>query len=253
MFHIDKKKIFNNLKCTTNFKVPRYFSIPDIPEKRSKTGNIIFNISDRTFYGYNGKEWVPFGGAGGGENLSQTLSIGNMTDGQDIVLNAGNIITPSGQNASLNTGFIKVTGFNGTPNGNPITVGGDLSWDESDNTLYLHTGNGTWIPIIDVTYTYKRIDIYTNYTVLQTDDIIAVQNSTTSPLTVTLPKISNLTTPNKYKKYRIVDEGGNAGEYQIIVQCSDSDTINGEDSIAINQNYNSITIYSDGSDKWFLI
>ena len=98
---------------------------------------------------------------------------------------------------------------------------------------------------------YKRTVINSaTYTVLQTDEIVAVTYTTTGSVTITLPQISSLTTPNKYSRFVIVDEGGNAGTNNITVNRSGTDTIIGNTSVVINGDYNSYTVYSNGSNLW---
>ena len=92
----------------------------------------------------------------------------------------------------------------------------------------------------------------TTYTILATDDIIAVTHTPTAPVTVSLPEISTLGTSGNLKKYIIKDEGGNATANNITIDIGGSDTIDGASSQVINANYNSLSIYSDGGTAWFI-
>lgn len=87
------------------------------------------------------------------------------------------------------------------------------------------------------------------YTILSTDTIISSKYSTTGAQTLTLPLSSTI---GVGKTYHIVDAGGNASTYNITINRSGPDTINGDTSVLINANYQSVSIYNDGSSKWFI-
>lgn len=94
-------------------------------------------------------------------------------------------------------------------------------------------------------YTHKLVN--SDYTLLEFDHIIGVDTST-APVTITLPLISGL----GLKRYVITDEGGNASTNKITVAPTPTDTINGAASTEIVVGYNSITVYNNGASGWFL-
>lgn len=84
------------------------------------------------------------------------------------------------------------------------------------------------------------------YTILTTDHIVAVTYTSTGAVTLTLPPATNSI------RILIVDEGGNAGTNNITVNPDGSDTIIGESSVIINGDHNSLSLYSNGSNQWFI-
>lgn len=224
----------------------------DLPNERVLTAGENISIAD--------------GGANGAITLSTpSITLSNAgTPGYSIVNDgsgpelAVKAINP-GSGIVINTSATDITiGLGGAP---PVV-------DAQFVTMALNGGlsqervltAGTNISIVDggangpvtIDTTYKRTVVTLSpYSVLQSDDIIAVY-----PLSVTiqinLPQISGLTTPNKYKRYSIVDEGGNSGNNAIYVVAFTGNTIIGDTSVAINQNYNSINVYTDGVGSWFL-
>jgi hypothetical protein len=91
----------------------------------------------------------------------------------------------------------------------------------------------------------KRTPITGSYTILESDYIIAVKVNTA--VTITLPEISTLT--RKDKIYIIKAEITNSN---ILVVTSGSDTIDGQISIAVNGSYNSLSLYSDETNSWYI-
>lgn len=84
-----------------------------------------------------------------------------------------------------------------------------------------------------------------SYNITTSEAIIACNHSTT--LTLTLPASSLV---NEGRVYVIKDESGTAATNNIIIQTSGSDTIDGETSLTIAGNYNSVCIYRGQSGKW---
>ena len=85
------------------------------------------------------------------------------------------------------------------------------------------------------------------YTILESDDLIACNHS--AALTLTLPAVS---TVSEGRKFTIKDESGNASVYNIIINRAGSDTIDGETSVIISGDYNSVDIYKGASGKWHI-
>jgi hypothetical protein len=86
-----------------------------------------------------------------------------------------------------------------------------------------------------------------DYTAIASDYLIAYTSLSTGR-TVTLPAASTMTN----KSIVIKDESGNAGANNITIDGNGSETIDGSATKAINANFGSITIYSNGSN-WFVI
>lgn len=97
-----------------------------------------------------------------------------------------------------------------------------------------------------VTQANRTTVITGTYTIMTTDQIIAVTYTSTGAVTLTLPPATNTI------RIVIADEGGNAGTNNITINPDGSDTIIGESSIIINDDYNSLSLYSDGTSKWFI-
>jgi len=64
------------------------------------------------------------------------------------------------------------------------------------------------------------------------------------PITVTLSDADTI----DGKKVKIVDSTGNAGTNTITIQTQGSQTINGEPDALIDQDFEGVTLQSDGSD-----
>ena len=52
------------------------------------------------------------------------------------------------------------------------------------------------------------------------------------------------------RKLVIVDEGGLAGTNNITITCQGGETISGQSSLVIDGNYNTVVLYSDGSNMF---
>lgn len=107
--------------------------------------------------------------------------------------------------------------------------------------------NELFVMLSSSTKYITRTTISSNTTLTNQHCLVAVTGGV--PLTVTLPAASSVL---EGRFYKIVDETGTAGTDNITIAADGSDTIIGEASILISDNYNSITVYSDGSTKWFI-
>ncbi len=117
--------------------------------------------------------------------------------------------------------------------GNPLTCNGNVSIGSSMQNNRTVVNSST-------------------YTIGNSDLIIGVTYTSTGSVTITLPAVSN---SNAGRLLHIVDEGGNAGINNITINVNNSgtETINGNTSASITSNYSSISIYNNGSTKWFII
>jgi hypothetical protein len=158
----------------------------------------------------------------------------------NIILSKGRLLTTN-IILSDSTGTLKIT----KPlNSNyklilPTTIGSNnqfLTTDGIENTFWT-----------TLTENYSRTEVNQNtYTIQDNDDIISVLYTTMGEVNLTLPKITG------HKKFTITDEGGNASNNNIIINTNINDTIIGQLTYTINNNYNSITIYNNGINGWFI-
>lgn len=178
----------------------------------------------------------------------------SITVGDDLVMDAANIFkTDTLESVS----------------GGAITVNNDLCINAANqietNTIAPKSGTTTTLNS-DVSITgnlnvggciqgYCRTVIETGtYDILETDQIIAA-NTKSGAITVNLPYITDLTTTNKYLKLNIVDEGGCASANSITINANiaNGDTILGGNTIVLSGDFNSLSLYSDGTAQWFAL
>ena len=81
--------------------------------------------------------------------------------------------------------------------------------------------------------------------------VIMVNHTTSAPVTITLPAISGLTESAR-TNYWIVDTGLNAGTNAITINPNGSDTINAAATTIIDSDGESIVLFNDGVNKWFI-
>lgn len=103
------------------------------------------------------------------------------------------------------------------------------------------------------TYTRTSVtNIMSPYTVLISDEIVGI-DTTGGMVTVILPQISSIGGDNNYKRFYIVDEGGNASSNNITVNTTGGDTINKQVSpMLINVSHTSISLYNNGINNWVI-
>jgi hypothetical protein len=115
------------------------------------------------------------------------------------------------------------------------------------------TGTGGNLGTLKAEVAFSRFATAVSYTILLTDVgfgwVIAV-TSTAAARTITLPLANAV--PAGWQ-ITVKDESGGALTNNITISRSGSDLIDGATSNAINLNYGSRTLYSDGVSKWFLI
>lgn len=116
-------------------------------------------------------------------------------------------------------------------------------------TKFLVTGNAT---VNSVGWQPHRVAVAdTNYTVLNTDHIIAY-SSLTATRTITLPLANSVTIGGSGRTFILIDESGSAAAgVKLSLARSGSDTINGATSFdAVTSAWGGKTIVSDGVSKW---
>lgn len=115
-----------------------------------------------------------------------------------------------------------------------------LGIGSSGKTLRVSSGLPAWSDTTFATSTKTS-----NYTIGNTDTVIFA-DATSGNVTITLPTASSITGYRFYVKR--TDNSGNSCS----IARSSSDTIDGQTSVSLSQQYISLTIVSDGS-AWYII
>lgn len=98
-----------------------------------------------------------------------------------------------------------------------------------------------------LTYSVNRRVVTSSYNVDDSDMLIGCNH--TSEITLTLPTTNSVL---KGRIYYIKDESGNASTNNIIIDGNGSNTIDGQETLTINGDYDCITIYNGGDGKWYV-
>ena len=132
---------------------------------------------------------------------------------------------------------------------------GLVIFNTTTNSLEIRTSTD-WSSLVissKLVSTYTLSDVITaNLTIGSLYDVYRV-NSSSGEITITLPKINTLSSYGYKAKLTFADVGGNASTREIVIATSAGDTISGIDRFAINTNYSSITIVSDGVGQWIVL
>ena len=119
-----------------------------------------------------------------------------------------------------------------------------------DSTVGTHPGDVSGVTLLGLKpfKEYKMVILdQTSWTVAADEDIISVNKSVDSLVTITLP--TSIMLPGK--SVTVKDAAGNAATNNITVATGGSETIDGGSTSIINTNYKSTRYYSDGSN-WFI-
>ena len=95
---------------------------------------------------------------------------------------------------------------------------------------------------------FNRVSTAVNYTVKKSNYIIGV-DSTSNPVTVTLPDASTLADG---QSFIVKDEGGSAFNNNITISASGSQQINNSNTAVLEVPYSSIQLYCNGTNKFFI-
>jgi hypothetical protein len=95
---------------------------------------------------------------------------------------------------------------------------------------------------------YNRSLVSGNYSLSAQDYYLGVDTSQ-NPVSLTLPSASLLETGQTFV---VKDEGGSANTNNITIQVSDSDLIDGQNSVILESPFASIQLYCNGTDKFFI-
>jgi nucleoporin NUP42 len=98
--------------------------------------------------------------------------------------------------------------------------------------------------------TFNRTAITANYSVLKSDYYVGVNTATPSAvITASLP---NANTLNNGQTFVFKDEGGAANTYNVVISASAGQTIDNQNKVILESPYSALTIYTDGSSKFFI-
>lgn len=98
---------------------------------------------------------------------------------------------------------------------------------------------------------YNRTAITSNYTVLKTDYYVGIDTATPSAqITASLPSANTL---NNGQTFVFKDEGGSAGTHNIVISASSGQTIDNQNKVILESSNASLTLYTDGSTKFFIV
>ena len=202
------------------------------------SGNLLQNIGKVTKADASGQ--VRVGGAGR-TNATPNLDKGFLFIGND-----------TDQSVQDNTIFVSssanLVGINNTNPDHALTVTGDISasLNISASAFYGDGSNLTGISAGGNTFSRAEVTS-TPYTASSSDYYIGV--NTGSAAIVQLPLASTL---DSGQTFIVKDESGNASLYNITVQTSGSDVIDGQSNQTIESDYGSISLYSNGTDRFFI-
>ncbi len=219
---------------------------------------------------------IGLGGSSGPTGLGATGNTGEVGSSGPTGLGAsgptGQVGTsgPTGLGATGNTGsvgFTGPTGLGATGNTGEVGASGPTGLGATGNTGSVGftgpTGLGATGPTgmtgmtgitgpigpTGPTILTRTVINTSTYTLASTDVLAAVTYTTTGNCTLTLPVANTLSSG---KSFYIVDEGGNALQNNITVNTDGGDTLNGDTGLILNQNYESIGIYTDATTSWFI-
>lgn len=98
--------------------------------------------------------------------------------------------------------------------------------------------------------TLNRVSVTSNYSVLKSDYYVGIDTATPSAqITASLP---NANTLNNGQTFVFKDEGGSAGTHNIVISASSGQTIDNQNKVILESSYASLTVYTDGTSKFFI-
>lgn len=158
--------------------------------------------------------------------ITASYFVGDGSKLTGIATGIGGIFTKVNGSQAYSTSSIQV-GATGTPT-NTLSVSGSSRF------------NGAVI--------FKRISTAVNYTVATSDYYVGV-DTTSNVVHLTLPSAG---ATRMGQTFVVKDEGGNAQTRKITISGSGSDTIDGQNIVFLESPYASISLYCNGSNKYFV-
>jgi len=184
---------------------------------------------------WNTSDQIVFSGASGGYDFDVDPSVSGTTAWAD-----SNNITDNGiGNEDLQVNSVTTTEIrDGTITGTDVSSTTQISVSSFVASDSLNVGGGV------VMSGYSHVGSSRNTTV--SDYIIGV-SSDDAAITITL----DTDTVTAGRTIQIKDEDGNASTNNITIATEGAETIDGSATLTIDVNYNSVSLYSDGSN-WFI-
>ena len=130
-------------------------------------------------------------------------------------------------------------------------TGGNLYYNNNSGTaVQLTNGANLNVGALELNV-YELETVTTNTTIVAADTFVAVSvQLSASPITITLP-LANSVTAGRF--YLIKDEFGSAGSFNISIEPSGTDAIDGDTNpVVIDAAFGAVFIISNGSDNWLI-
>lgn len=195
--------------------------------------------------------------------LGSTIAAANSLQGEDdedfyiksgasVAADAGDLILEGGDGTGgFAPGNVTIRGgTNGTGTSyidldSGVVVGGATGGDQGAGTV---NASGYYIDgVVGLTTSLKSLSTKTAaYTTVLADDVV-LADSTSSGFTITLGTAAVISG----KQQTVKDSGGNSATNNITVETEASETIDGASSIVLENDYESFTFISDGTN-WFI-
>ena len=196
-------------------------------------------------------------GAGGGTATGQGPTGSLQFHSEDSAISGSDFLVYDFTNNILNlTGTLTVSG---AINANELNIDvvnrNVINLDVSGSTKFGDTLDDTHeftgSLMVSGTVIRNRVSVTTAAYPLQTTDyFVAVQTNTIAALsTITLPAANTL---QNGQSFVFKDEGGSATTYNIKITASAADLIDGTSFIVIESPYGALSLYTNGTDKYFI-
>jgi len=184
------------------------------------------------------------------DTFGYMVGIGTDSPGHTLEI-SGTVSASSNISASRYYGsgeFLASIPIDGGVNNRIITAKGPISI-KGESGLQYESTMGSALLTISGAIRYTRDQVASAWTITKDQYYIGVDSSG-GTRALTLPAASTLSSG---QSFIIKDEGGAAATNSITVVCAGSDTIDGENTVVLDSSYASITIFTNGSNKYFII
>jgi hypothetical protein len=202
------------------------------------SGNLLQNIGKVTEADASGQ--VRVGGAGR-TNATPNLDKGYIFIGND-----------TDQSVQDNTIFVSSSanrvGINNTNPDHTLTVTGDISASINISASAFY-GDGSNLENLSVSTFTRTVVTANTYTVLTSDYYVGVNYTGSGGSTLTLPDAATM---NSGQTIVIKDESGQASSHNILINADAGQNIDGQTSQTIASDYGAVSLYSNGTDKYFI-